>query len=143
MLWDMLTKSWKYRYFGERITKRTEGIHKIVRYTQVSMIIGSVIALNVYLLRPLVVSTSGMPLESYIPQSVVMDAIVMLSHFYSIWLAIITVIGYDFIYVSSCIYVILQLRLVKLRMRQALNNFNETSTSVLHQCIKHHQFLLS
>lgn len=143
MIWNILTKSWNYRCFGERITTQTEKIYRIVRYTQFSMIFGCVIILNLYTLRSIIVSTSGMPLESYIPQSVVMDAVLMSAHFYCLWLAIVTVIGYDFIYVSSCIYVILQLRLIKIKMQQTLNNFNETSTLVLHHCIKHHQFLLS
>lgn len=143
LLWNILTTSWNYRWFGERIAANTERVYRIVQYTQLSMIIGGVINVIVCLARPLVVATDGMPIESHIPHTVTMTAVVLFSQMYSFLLTAIVVIGYDFIYVSSCIHVILQLRLVKLRMQQALNMFNEKSTSVLLHCIKHHQFLLS
>ncbi|GJQ78919.1 hypothetical protein Trydic_g86 [Trypoxylus dichotomus] len=120
----------------------TEKIYKIASYIQTLMLSTCLIVLYAYFLRPLFVSNSRLPLESYIPRSEAWDAAILLSQFYCFWLSLVVVIGYDFIFIATSVHLVLQLRLLKQRMNSALDQHSRaTCTTEIRACIRHHQFL--
>ncbi|KAK9746067.1 7tm Odorant receptor [Popillia japonica] len=92
---------------------------------------------------PVILSNAMLPLDGYAPESDIMFAIVASSQFYCLWLALAVVTAYDFVYVACCIHVILQLRLLKQKIKDALDKYNEDPKQRLCYYIKHHQFLYS
>ncbi|KAK9686318.1 7tm Odorant receptor [Popillia japonica] len=72
-----------------------------------------------------------------------MFAIVVSSQFYCVWLCIAVLTAYDFVYVTCCIHVILQLRLLKHNIKDALDKYEENPKQRLCCYIRHHQFLYS
>lgn len=140
---NILTKFWNYRYFDEHIRKTTFKIHKTVRYTEIVMLVTGIIALLSYLLKPVILSNAVLPFEGYIPESDIMFAIVASSQFYCLWLAIIAVTAYDFLYIACCVHIIIQLRLLKWKIRDTLDKYQVNPKEELCYYIKHHQFLYS
>lgn len=143
MLSDIFTKFWNYRYFDENIRTATNKIHTNVRYIQIIMVMIVIIALFCHLLKPVLLSNAVLPIESYIPKSDSMFAIVVSSQFYCVWLCIAVLTAYDFVYVTCCIHVILQLRLLKHNIKDALDKYEENPKQRLCCYIRHHQFLYS
>ncbi|KAK9686313.1 7tm Odorant receptor [Popillia japonica] len=72
-----------------------------------------------------------------------MFAIVASSQFYCLWLAIIAVTAYDFLYIACCVHIIIQLRLLKWKIRDTLDKYQVNPKEELCYYIKHHQFLYS
>ncbi|KAK9744811.1 7tm Odorant receptor [Popillia japonica] len=72
-----------------------------------------------------------------------MFAIVASAQFYCLWLATTSVLAYDFVYVACCIHIILQVRLLKWKIKNALDRYQENPKPKLWYYITHHQFLYS
>lgn len=96
-----------------------------------------------YLLKPSLAANKGLILEAVVPRAYFVDVIMLMAQYYCVGIALPMVIGYDFIYFSLCIHVVLQLRLFKERMDEILRTPTEDNKLKLNYCIYHHQFLLS
>lgn len=143
MLNIILNKFWDYHHFGRYFITSTEKIYRRVSQIHVAVIAASVLLLYLYLLKSVVISNAGLILESYIPKSEMMDAIMLISQTYYTWLSLTIVVGYDLIYFTTCIHVVLQLRLLKEKIQETLNTNSSNTKLIICHCIKHHQILLS
>lgn len=143
MLNIILNKFWDYHNFGKYFIRSTEKIYKRATHIQAAVIAASVLLLYLYLLKSVVISNTGLIIESYIPKSEMIDAIMLISQTYYTWLALTIVVGYDLIYFTTCIHVVLQLRLLKEKIQETLNQHNSNTRLIICHCIKHHQILLS
>ncbi|KAK9681060.1 7tm Odorant receptor [Popillia japonica] len=140
---NILTKFWDYRYFDDNVRTATDNIYKTVKYVQTTVLFMLLSGVCFYLLKPVILSTAVLPIESYIPESTIMFALVASSQFYCIWIAAAAVLAYDFVYVACCIHIILQLRLLKQKFKDALDKHKDNTKQRLCYYVKHHQFLYS
>ncbi|GJQ88847.1 hypothetical protein Trydic_g10959 [Trypoxylus dichotomus] len=83
-------------------------------------------------------------LESYVPRSEAWDAAILLSQYYSSLLALVTVMGYDYVYIATSVHLVLQLRLLKKRIQDSLDQrYDGRCKLEICVAIQHHQFLYS
>ncbi|GJQ87673.1 hypothetical protein Trydic_g17491 [Trypoxylus dichotomus] len=143
LLANAAQRFWNYRDFNKNTVRTFERIYGVIRRVQAVILIVAVLGIYAYILKPSFVSNKGLILESFVPRSYVMDAAVLMSQFYCFGIAIPIVIGFDFIYFALCAHVVLQLRLLKLKLKQILNGYGGDRMLEMSYCIRHHQFLFS
>ncbi|KAK9694757.1 7tm Odorant receptor [Popillia japonica] len=143
LLGDVAYRSWNYSNFNAKTVLTIEHIHKTIKYLQRIMLTVVIFGIYAYLLKPSLAANKGLILEAVVPRAYFVDVIMLMAQYYCVGIALPMVIGYDFIYFSLCIHVVLQLRLFKERMDEILRTPTEDNKLKLNYCIYHHQFLLS
>ncbi|GJQ87664.1 hypothetical protein Trydic_g17483 [Trypoxylus dichotomus] len=136
------TRFWDYRGFHEQLIASNEEIFKTVKFVQTLILSTALVVYYSYLLRPYF--DGKMAVESYIPRSDAWDVAVLISQYYICLLALLTVMGYDCVYVGTSVHLVLQLRLLKRRIQDSLDQRYEGNRKFeICDAIQHHQFLYS
>ncbi|GJQ87663.1 hypothetical protein Trydic_g17482 [Trypoxylus dichotomus] len=136
------TRFWDYGDFSEHFISSNAGIFKTVKLIQTLILSTALLVFYAYLLRPYF--DGKMSVESYIPHSEAWDAAILLSQYYSSLVTVLTVIGYDYVYIGTSVHLVLQLRLLKQRIQDSLGQRSERKCRLeMCEAIQHHQFLYS
>lgn len=143
LLHDSTRKFWNYRKFPQQIKTRIEKIHQAVKYSQITILIVSLIVAYVYFLRPIFDVDYFFLLETRVPVSYPMSAILLWAQFYCFCIGIPITFSCDLIYLALCVHVVLQMRLLKYKIKESLKNGRDNSGKVLAGCVHYHQFLES
>ncbi|GJQ88848.1 hypothetical protein Trydic_g10572, partial [Trypoxylus dichotomus] len=142
ILSDIETRFWDYGDFSEHFISSNAGIFKTVKLIQTLILSTALLVFYAYLLRPYF--DGKMSVESYIPHSEAWDAAILLSQYYSSLVTVLTVIGYDYVYIGTSVHLVLQLRLLKQRIQDSLGQRSERKCRLeMCEAIQHHQFLYS
>ncbi|GJQ66524.1 hypothetical protein Trydic_g23108 [Trypoxylus dichotomus] len=148
MLKDAVGRFWDYRNFtGNKIVPSIENVYIATKKAQKAMIAIAVFGIISYITKPLYAIGDPLILESVLPRSDALDAVVLISQFYCFCLGVPIVVGYDFTYFMLCIQVILQIRLLKRKLKDTLKNWHgrkgQDNLLEIGYCIRHHQLLLA
>lgn len=143
MLKDIASNFWDHRDFNTNITEATERVFKKVNLVQKVIVAGVLVVMYSYHLAPLFDSNRIFLFETKAPNSPLMNAVLLMCQYYCVAMEIPIVLGYDCIYFTLCIHLVLQLKLLKQRIAIILENKNETVELEIYDCIRYHQFLIS
>lgn len=143
LLKDIAGRFWNYRRFNKETAQKIERFYKTIKYIQTIVLTVCVLGEYAYILKPFLAANKGLILETLVPASYVLDAVILAAQYYCFSIAMPIVIGYDFIYFAICIHVVLQLRLFKQKIKEILKTRDEDTKMKLNYCVQHHQFLLS
>lgn len=139
----MIKWFWNYNGFNKDVIKSTERIYKIVTYTQKGMVLTSFLVMYAYFIRPIFDPSHIFLLETSVPKSEAIDAVIMIAQMYNFSVAIPIVLGYDLIYFALCVHVILQTKLLKNKIKGILNMGRNSDTHGIIKCVEYHKFLYS
>ncbi|GJQ87672.1 hypothetical protein Trydic_g17490 [Trypoxylus dichotomus] len=143
LLIEIVNGFWNYRCCSRDIRHKIEKIHRTVERFQSVMLIITAFCVVVYMVKPFLAVNRGLLLEAFVHRSNVIDAILLLSQFYCFCVAAPVVLGYDFIYFALCAHIILQFRLLKHKINNALTKHDKETASQIRVCVRHHQFLFT
>nr|QBB72976.1 odorant receptor [Protaetia brevitarsis] len=143
MLKDIGSKFWDHRDFSINIAETAEEIFRKVNFVQKAIVGGVLIVMYSYHLAPLFDSNRLFLFETKAPESPFMNAVLLMSQYYCVSMEVPIVLGYDCIYFTICIHLVLQLRLLKQKITNLLETKKENVESEIYKCIRYHQFLIS
>ncbi|GJQ87668.1 hypothetical protein Trydic_g17487 [Trypoxylus dichotomus] len=143
LLANVARRFWSHRNYDRNVERAIERIYAIIERVQRVMVTVSLFCLFAYFMKPLSAANKGLLIESLIPRSDIMGAVVIVSQFYCFYVGFPIILGYDFIYFALCVHLILQLRLLKFEMQKILDGQGENTKSEIIKCIRHHQFLFT
>ncbi|GJQ87671.1 hypothetical protein Trydic_g17489 [Trypoxylus dichotomus] len=143
LLNEIVTRFWKHGRFNRNVAQEIERIHRTVERLQRVMLTVTGFGVVMYMMKPFLAANRGLLLESYVPHSAVVDAILLFSQFHCFFYSVPFVLGYDFVYFALCAHITLQFRLLKHKIRQALSKHDEKTISRLKVCVRHHQLLFT
>lgn len=143
ILSDVKIHSWDYRTSGAKFQEKIRKIFKLVEDVQTLMLFVSIFGVLLYCTKPFFAINKGLISESLISKSYTMDSILILSQFYCFWIGALLVLAYDFIYFTLCMHVILQVRLIKHKIRRILSKRDYRTNIEIVGCVQHHEFLLT
>lgn len=135
---------WDYRKFGKKTIEETTKIYYIVNFIQNSSIAVSFAAILLYFLKPAFNNDDVYIIDAWIfTDSVVIEVTVLACQYYFLIVIAIVVPGYDSIYLSLCTHVVLQLRLLKYKLKQLSKFSYESAKREIRMYIQYHQLLIS
>lgn len=118
-------------------------LYKNVKLIQVIIVAASFIVAMLYCAKPIFLKNSGFILETWIfTDSFLLETTVLFCQYYYFCIAVNITIGYDLIYFSLCIDIIVQLRLLKCKIACALSNVTENITEDIRIIAQYHLILL-
>lgn len=140
ILHDRGEKFWKQQDFNDDIMTACDNLFKKIKLVQICVISSACICIALYALRPCF--GDRLILEVWmVSDTMAFTAIVLIMQYYTFGLMVPVVFGYDSLYLALCVDVIIQVRLLKHKLKRVtLMNVND-SKDELNDCIKHHQFL--
>lgn len=112
--------------------------YRVLSTAQHCFLAASFAVIVLLILKP-ALSKSAYIFDCWVPDSVVLETAMLLSQYYSLFLAGHTAPSFDFIYVAYSFHLIVQLRLLKHELKH-LGVCKDIL--VVRSCIRHHQFLL-
>lgn len=141
LLRDMLN-FWDYHNLpnAKKLKSNIERIYKVVKMGQNSLVIVSLVIITALYLRPALSNTSNYIFHCWVPNSIVLETILLSFQYQFLSNIIYTSLSYDLMYVSYAVHVIVQLRLLKHKLKHLVTDSDLVNTSVY---VKHHQLLLS
>lgn len=90
------------------------------------------------MLRPVFSAESKFIFDCWVPDSVVLETIILFFQYYFMTIALV-VFAFDSMYISYTTHVVIQLRMLKYKLIYSVVN---ADIGTVYNCIKHHQFLL-
>lgn len=115
-------------------------IYQYLNTGQNCFIASSLVVITTMFLRPALNNNSKYIFHCYEPESFTLDTITLACQYYFVAIVLCITGSYDFMYISYSVHIIIQLRLLKHKLR---NSIGDQDIATLHNCVKHHQLLLS
>nr|AVH87242.1 odorant receptor 1 [Holotrichia parallela] len=134
---------WNIEAFEKNVKVRTQKVYNIVERIQKCLLFVTIMLGCLYISKPLLDKNNSFLLETYIPRSNAIDAFLLMSQLYCFFIGIVTIVGFDLIYFSLCVHVIIQIKLLKEKLKNSFKSFRKNAAYELSSCIKHHQYLFS
>lgn len=135
---------WDYQKFDRNTTKNTNKIYSIINIIQNSAIITSLSVVLLYYLKPAFNDNETYIIDAWIfTENIIFDVTVLACQYYFFLVITSIVIGYDSIYLSLCTHVVLQVRLLKCKLKQVSEDSCQSAERKIKKCIMHHQLLIS
>nr|QBB72980.1 odorant receptor [Protaetia brevitarsis] len=135
---------WKIPHGNEKLARKIRNIYKGVNIVQVVMLADVVPVIEIYFLTPYFNPSNIFIFPSNVfVNSVVMDAFVLFCQYYFASFVAFIVVGYDFIYLSLCTELRVQVKLLKYKLREVFTKTSEDPVSGISICVEYHHFLLS
>lgn len=138
----MIKRFWNYRDF-KKMNQKIEQLYRTFEHMQAVAIVVCTAGLFGFYLRPLIKANRGLIMESFVPDSYAVGALILISQFHCVSMAVPVVLAYDFVYFALCIHIGFQLKLLKERIKDTLRRYKEDVRLEINSCIRHHQFLLT
>lgn len=134
---------WKIPQRNRNLSRKIRNIYKGINLLQIAMIIDAILILEGYALGPYLNSSNIFIFASNVfVNSIVMDVFVLICQYYCVALIAFIVLGYDFVYLSLCIELMVQVKLLKYKLKEVFTNSSENAAVNVGICVKQHNFLL-
>lgn len=130
---------WKYHEHNLEFSKIANRFCKITYYIEVISVLSCTVVVILYFLKPCFNRDNVFLFDTWTLDSIVFSTILLMSQYYVFCLMTPTVFTYDVIYLSLCVDVILQTKLLRREFTHFSDNRNVKDA--LAGYIKHHQFL--
>lgn len=134
---------WDHRKADENLKLSIEHRRRIFEIFEIVVmcVVGTVEYLH--FIRPVFDEDNIFILETWNKKSsLAFDSLVLLCQYYLYMCAIPVAVGYDAIYLSLCIETVIQLQLLKNKLKVLLLSRN-VDLRQMYSCVRHHQLLLS
>lgn len=130
---------WNPEDVDERIFDQAKKIFKYVKLIQRTLILVFIISAHFYFLKPLINKNNVFPFSVWtIDNCIYLDIIILAMQYYTLSIICVIVFSYDAIYISICVHIIIELRLLIRKIAKPTKNLNDD----LFSCIERHQLLL-
>lgn len=140
-LFENYKKFWNYKQFGNKLYNEINSTHTTAKNIQKFVVAATSCIMAVYCLRPAVNSKARFIFDCWVPSgSIALEAAALFSQYYLAILFLPVIFAYDSVYFSFSIHVISQLRLLNCRLK---NMAVKVVNNEIHECIRHHQLILS
>lgn len=128
---------WNYKHTikSRSLNRSIEKIYKFVKIALNGYFTSSVFALGSIMLRPAFNKKNNYIFHCWVPDSIVLEATILFCQYYFISIIIGAGFAYDLVYISYTTHVIIQLKLLKYKLKHSV------TIADLYNCVKHHQFL--
>lgn len=131
---------WDAQYVDLEIYLNSKKLYEYFKLIQNCTLIIGLIIIAIYSFRPLFKENSQFIFDCWcVSDSIVLEAIVLFCQYYFLALAVSIVLGYDSMYYCFCVHLIVQLRILRFKLK---NMSKDTKENEIYTCIKHHQLLL-
>lgn len=141
---NTLKRYWLYHNYSKDFVTTVENMNKIGKMVQIIMLCIMVFCIYIILLKPLFNQNNVFLLDSKIfIDSVILDTIALFLHYYFFYIITPIVFGYDAIYLSFCIDLAVQVRILKHKLKDVFSNSCSHTVSDITVCVDHHLLLLS
>lgn len=124
------------------MSKKAIGYLRTIQHIEELITMVGATTVYIYLLRPLLNSNYFLLLETALPDSLALNAIMLLCQYYFMWMGYLLVFGYDLTYFVCCEVTVLQMQLLKRRLVEITNSEDFRIKSTIRPCIAYHQTLL-
>lgn len=135
---------WKIPYENEDLSNKIRNIYQRTNLIQIIMLANVIPVIEIYILGAYFHPDNPFIFASNIfVKSTIMEIAVLFGQYYFISIIIFIVIGYDFLYLSLCTELRIQVKLLKYKLTEV---FTKTSRDAVHGvwiCVSYHNFLLS
>lgn len=144
ILEDRLNRFWNYQNCDKNLIFEIETLYKTVKIIQISIVSGVLFCLYMYFFRPLFNEHTVFLFDSKIFfNSVFLEAVILMCQYYFSCTVIPIVLGFDSLYLSLCCEIIVQVKLLKYKLKQLSGNLKNEASIDITVCIEHHLFLLT
>lgn len=115
-------------------------LFKHLNLAQKYFITGAISLIIAFCLRPVFKDNIHYIFDCWIPESLTLQAIILICQYYFISILLYVGASYDSMYVSYSLHIIIQLRLLKRKLK---NLAGDGDITTVYKCVNHHQLLLS
>lgn len=135
------TLFWDYRKMGQQHYIRFKKIFKSLNIVQYCAMVIGLSVVVMYSLRPFFNEKNKFVFESWTPiDSIVLETFVLCCQYYFLVFLVPVTLGYDSMYLSLSVHMVLQIRMLKYKIGTMSAT---TNTAEIYKCVLHHQLLLS
>ncbi|GJQ87680.1 hypothetical protein Trydic_g17498 [Trypoxylus dichotomus] len=131
---------WQDNHFDHNFIANERRFFQRIRTIQLVLPVSSIGAVLFFMLRPAFHINRLFLVETWIVDSLVLNALVLAFQYYLFLLMVPLIMGYDSLYLALCVHVIVQARRLKYKLEGL--SADEASHHRLIFCIKYHQFLI-
>lgn len=136
-------KSWNFQKFDENIRRTILFVQKSVNLGQKIMLCIFIVELHLISLKPFFDKRNMFIVDILLPKnSIVADTVILFCQYYVVCVTEPILFSYDYIYVSSCTDLALQVFLLKMKIKYLPFGRSESVNSEIKECAVHHQYLL-
>lgn len=128
---------WNFKHSDSYILNNTINVYKATEFVQSLVIVTAAVLFYLYLFRP-ILAENPFPFEAWVSGVTIVDVVALACQYYFFCIIVPIVVGYDGIYLCSCIQTVEHVKLLKNRIL----NFPENVQEDAHYYIKCHQILL-
>lgn len=135
---------WKIPRENKELSSKIFNTFKIVNLVQIVTVAVIISILELYVWGPYFNPNSP---YIYAPKifvdSIFLDVLVLFCQYYSVAILCSLVFGYDFLYLSLCTELTVQVKLLKYELKEVFTKTSEDAAFHIGICVKQHNFLLS
>lgn len=131
---------WNNEHFDAKFIEADKNFHKLLRAAQLFLPFCFYIIFS-FMLRPLFFGNMFI-VETWIVESIIICSVVLALEYYLLLLIIPILVGYDCLYLSLCIYIIIELKRLNHGLKHMLKDTSKNSQKNLITLIKYHQHLI-
>lgn len=133
-------KFWRQQDLSRDIMSACDNFFGRIQFVQICLVVAACTTITLYVLRPCFGGALILEVWMIRDTSGFSGALLMMEY-YTFILTVPVMFGFDSLYLAFCADVVVQVRLVKYRLKE-LTKMNVCDSKVeLVKCIKHHQFL--
>lgn len=137
-----LKQFWPNKQFNNNVNW-TEALFKRIKFFQRVVVTIGYIVIFMLMLRPLFDHQTVFLLKTWHNRNyIVLDTLLLFLEYYIMYFAFPPPFAFDFFYVSFCVNIIVQLKLIKRKLEDLLLVTNTEISEEIRFYIKHHQLLL-
>lgn len=142
---DRLKWFWKYKGLDKKVVRQIEKIYNTTKLLQLIIMFVMVFCVYLYLLKPLFNKDMTFLFDSKVfINSIGLEILVLAFHYYLLLIIMPIVFGYDIIYLSLCIDLLVQVKLLKYKLKSMLSKpVGQADITETISCIHYHLLLLS
>lgn len=139
-----LKKYWNYKRFDKDVVSSVEETYNVVKSTEAFLLVLTVFLMYMIFLQPVLYQNVVFLVKTWIfIDTVILDTIVLICQHYIYIIVIPVVVGYDILYMTLCIDLIIQLRLTKNSLQHISDKSAEEGVRQVSATVQHQLILLS
>ncbi|GJQ87676.1 hypothetical protein Trydic_g17494 [Trypoxylus dichotomus] len=139
-----LKKYWSYTHFNRNITGTVEKTFNLVKSVENFLLVLTVFLMYMIFLQPILFKDAVFLVKTWVfVDSRPLEAVVLACQYYIYIVVIPIVVGYDIWYLTLCVDLIVQVRLIKYSLRYIEDDSPETGVKQIGAIVRHHLVLLS
>lgn len=139
-----LRRYWDYKHFDKRLVSSVEETYNLVKSTETFLLVLTVFLMYMIFLQPLLYKNIVFLVKTWVfIDTIILDVIVLTCQHYIYIIVIPVVVGYDILYMTLCIDLIIQLRLMKSSLQDISDKSTEEGVRQVGVTVQHQLVLLS